>query len=122
MWQSAGSGQVSLIKKIYQVTGPIRDDSVRIGFQVEHYRVFLGLGSFQIGPGWVSGFYELRSFRASGSVRGQILGHLISDSLGFRVGPGRAGLGSFLSCFISGRVKFQVGLDFGSLDLNLFFN
>jgi hypothetical protein len=49
----------------------------RVGFQVEHYRVFLGLRSFQVGPGRVSGCYELRSFWASS--------HSGPDQVGFQV-------------------------------------
>jgi hypothetical protein len=47
------------------------------GFRSNTIVFFSGLGSFRVGPGRVSGSYELRSFRASG--------HSSPGRVGFRV-------------------------------------
>jgi hypothetical protein len=87
-------------------------DLGRVGFWVEHYRVF----GFQVISGWV-GFQVLSSSSHLGSGSGQVSDHLISDNLGFRVisvGPGL--IGSDFFCY----VLFQVRLDFELSDFNFF--
>jgi hypothetical protein len=74
------TGRVNLTKKL-SGTGRVRINPGRVGFWVEHYRIFLSFGF--------------------------LVAHVISDF----------GSGSFLLCFILGRV----GLDFGSSDFNFFF-
>jgi hypothetical protein len=114
---SSGSDRISLIKKIIESRigfESIRFGSSQVGFWLKHCRVFSGFGSIQVEPDRVSGH------SGPGRVGFQIIWYrVISDFRLFWVGLGRVGSGSFLWCFISGRVLFcdvlfRVGSNFGS--------
>jgi hypothetical protein len=106
---SSGLGWLRLKKNI---SDSGRSDLCWVGCQIEYYQIFSGyFGSdfeFLIA-------HANSDFGPFGSRSGQILGHLISDSLGFRFVSGWVKF-FFLWCFISSRVKFRVRLDLGSSD------
>jgi hypothetical protein len=81
-------------KKLGHGSGSGRSGPGRVEFWVEQYRFFRVSGHFGSG------------FGSFGFGSGRVLGHLISDNLGFRVVSGQVGLGRVLFClFGSGQIS-----------------
>jgi hypothetical protein len=88
-WVEFGFKRVGLVKIEKKISDSGRSDLCWVGCQIEYYQIFLGY----FGSGFEFLIAHANSdFGPFGSKSGQILGHLILDSLGF--------------WFVSGWVRF----------------